>query len=117
MKLLITGVCGFVGSQLALWFREHKPEIAISGIDNLSRPGSETNRLKLKSAGVLVRHADTRSWADVENLSAIDWIIDAAANPRFSPALTRRQVRANWWNTISMARSIFLSCAGVSVAA
>ncbi|MEY2545928.1 MAG: hypothetical protein QOG48_1045, partial [Verrucomicrobiota bacterium] len=29
MRLLITGICGFVGSSLAKWFREHDSSIDI----------------------------------------------------------------------------------------
>ena len=43
MKLLITGVCGFVGSALAHSFIEGFQGVEIWGIDNLVRKGSETN--------------------------------------------------------------------------
>lgn len=48
MELLITGICGFTGSTLARTLREHFPDWTISGIDNLSRPGSELNRGELE---------------------------------------------------------------------
>jgi nucleoside-diphosphate-sugar epimerase len=47
MKLLITGACGFTGSTLARAFQELDPTIEICGVDNLGRPGSEQNRLRL----------------------------------------------------------------------
>src|SRR5205814_4769228 len=81
MKLLVTGICGFVGSSLATWFREHQPSFKISGIDNFVRPGSETNRSILRSRGISVQHGDVRNASDFENLPAVDWVIDAAANP------------------------------------
>src|SRR5260370_39579604 len=81
MKLFITGICGFVGSSLASWFHEHRPSFKISGIDNFVRPGSETNRLNLRSRGISVQHGDVRNASDLENLPAVDWVIDAAANP------------------------------------
>jgi CDP-paratose 2-epimerase len=81
MKLLITGVCGFVGSRLASWFRQHDSALEIIGIDNFVRPGSETNRPALKALGVIVRHGDVRNASDLENLPKVDWVIDAAANP------------------------------------
>jgi CDP-paratose 2-epimerase len=107
MKLLITGVCGFVGSQLAFWFRQNKPDIAILGIDNFSRPGSETNRLKLKSIGISVRRADTRSASDFESLPAVDWIIDAAANPSVlagtdGQTSSRQLVEHNLYGTVNL---------------
>lgn len=81
MRLLITGVCGFVGSGLATWFRQHKPSFELVGIDNFIRPGSETNRMTLKFLGVAVHHGDVRNASDFENLPKVDWVIDAAANP------------------------------------
>jgi CDP-paratose 2-epimerase len=81
MKLFVTGICGFVGSSLATWFQEHRPSFKISGIDNFVRPGSETNRSILRSRGISVQHGDVRNASDFENLPAVDWVIDAAANP------------------------------------
>jgi CDP-paratose 2-epimerase len=81
MKLLITGICGFAGSVIASTFRAGKEGVSIWGLDNLMRPGSETNRLKLKRAGIQVIHGDIRQPSDFETLPAVDWVIDAAANP------------------------------------
>src|SRR5207237_5527338 len=81
MKLFVTGICGFVGSSLATWFRERRPSFKINGIDNFVRPGSETNRSILRSRGITVQHGDVRNASDFENLPAVDWVIDAAANP------------------------------------
>jgi len=81
MKLFITGICGFVGSSLATWFREHRSSFKISGIENFARPGSEINRSILRSRGITVQHGDVRNASDFENLPAVDWVIDAAANP------------------------------------
>ena len=79
MRILISGVCGFVGSTLAREFaaRGH----AVSGFDNFIRPGSETNRAALRKAGVKLFHADLRAPSDLETIPAADWVIDAAANP------------------------------------
>jgi CDP-paratose 2-epimerase len=81
MRILITGVCGFVGSTLALGFLQGWPGWQIVGIDNLIRPGSETNRRRLKQQGVQVIHGDIRNPSDLELLPECDWIVDAAANP------------------------------------
>ena len=51
MKLLITGICGFVGSSLAEGLLERREGISIFGIDNLMRPGSELNRARLRAVG------------------------------------------------------------------
>ncbi len=81
MRILITGICGFVGSTLALALRENSENTKVFGFDNFVRPGSEANRLRLRRAGIEVQHADLRSASDLESLPAADWVIDAAAHP------------------------------------
>jgi len=81
MKLLITGICGFVGSSLAAGLLERHAQISIVGVDNLMRPGSELNRARLRQLGVTFLHGDIRLASDFESLPAVDWVIDAAANP------------------------------------
>jgi CDP-paratose 2-epimerase len=82
MKILIAGICGFVGSTLALALRDLRGDANISGIDNFCRSGSETNRRRLQDAGIAVAHGDIRCAGDIDALPDCDWVIDAAANPR-----------------------------------
>jgi CDP-paratose 2-epimerase len=81
VRVLITGICGFVGSSLAECLLERREGITIYGIDNLMRAGSESNRLKLRKLGVTFFHGDIRAPSDFESLPEADWVIDAAANP------------------------------------
>jgi len=81
MRILITGACGFVGSSVAESLLERRQGLAIVGLDNLMRPGSETNRARLRQLGIQFIHADIRAASDLENLPAADWVIDAAAAP------------------------------------
>jgi CDP-paratose 2-epimerase len=81
MKILITGICGFVGSTLAKAWRAAEPSLSIYGIDNLIRPGSESNRVDLQKLGITLFHGDIRVASDFEILPAVDWVVDAAANP------------------------------------
>lgn len=81
MKILITGGCGFVGSSLAGRLLERREGLSIFAIDNLARPGSEVNRVRLRRLGVRLTHGDIRAASDFEALPAADWVIDAAANP------------------------------------
>ena len=81
MKVLITGACGFVGSRLAKALIENIPDIKIIGLDNLLRPGSESNRAELARCGVKYVHGDLRMRSDVDALPSCEWVIDAAANP------------------------------------
>jgi len=81
MNIVITGSCGFLGSELALQLRQRFADARIAGVDNFSRLGSETTRPRLKAAGVTVRHGDVRSRSDLDALGDADWVIDSAANP------------------------------------
>lgn len=81
MKILITGICGFVGSSIARWLREHHPSFHICGIDNLIRRGSQMNVERLQGMGVRVVVGDVRHQADIDQMGAVDWVIDAAALP------------------------------------
>jgi CDP-paratose 2-epimerase len=81
MRILLTGVCGFVGATLARAWVERGAGHELIGLDNLVRPGSEVNRLALRRLGVTVVHGDLRCASDFEPLPPIDWVIDAAANP------------------------------------
>ena len=81
MKILISGVCGFVGTTVAKTLLERGSALQIAGFDNFVRPGSESNRSELKRLGVRLFHADMRSASDLEGLPDADWVIDAAANP------------------------------------
>lgn len=81
MKILITGICGFVGSTLASALLETLSDVEIYGIDNLIRPGSEDNRQRLQRSGLKLFHGDIRCASDFEAIPRTDWVIDAAANP------------------------------------
>jgi CDP-paratose 2-epimerase len=107
MRILITGICGFVGSTLAHTWVESGVGHALHGIDNLIRPGSETNRLALRGLGVTVLHRDIRLASDFESLPEVDWVIDAAANPSVLAGVdgrtsSRQLVEHNLFGTVNM---------------
>lgn len=79
MRILITGICGFVGSTLARELRAAGHDV--TGFDSFIRPGSETNREPLEKLGIRVITADLRDSAAMAALPAADFVIDAAANP------------------------------------
>jgi CDP-paratose 2-epimerase len=84
MKLLVTGICGFVGSTLARALQEQwqgVEPLTLLGVDNFSRPGSEQNRRTLQHRGIRLFHGDLRLWSDLDPLPPFDWAVDAAANP------------------------------------
>ncbi|HLP09566.1 MAG TPA: NAD-dependent epimerase/dehydratase family protein [Opitutaceae bacterium] len=107
MKLLITGICGFVGSTLANTLLDSVPGLQLVGLDNFIRPGAETNRAALKARGVKLFHGDIRSASDLEALPAVDWVIDAAANPSVLAGIdgktsSRQLVEHNLLGTVNM---------------
>jgi CDP-paratose 2-epimerase len=79
LRILITGVCGFVGRWLADCLIAHFENLRIVGVDNLSRAGSEGNRNAVMELGVDFRHCDLRSPSDLDCLPEVDWVIDSAA--------------------------------------
>lgn len=79
--ILITGGCGFVGSNLAIRLKEESPDCRVIALDNLRRRGSEVNLLRLKNAGVEFIHGDIRNKEDLDSIGEITTLIEAAAEP------------------------------------
>jgi CDP-paratose 2-epimerase len=107
MRIFISGICGFVGSQLACGWKRAGADHRICGCDNFLRPGSEENRRRLKAVGIDVVHADIRNASDFESLPAVDWVIDAAANPSVLAGIdgkssSRQVVEHNLFGTVNL---------------
>lgn len=81
MKILITGGCGFVGSNLAVLFKQYYTYSEVYCLDNLSRRGSEVNLQKVLAVGGQFVHGDVRVKTDFDRIPAVDVVIDAAADP------------------------------------
>ncbi|MCC6509360.1 MAG: NAD-dependent epimerase/dehydratase family protein, partial [Pirellulaceae bacterium] len=107
MRILITGICGFVGSTLATCLREQDANLQIIGLDNFSRSGSWRNRESLQQMGIDVQHGDIRQASDIDALPAVDFVIDAAANASVlagvgSGASSRQLIENNLLGTVNL---------------
>ncbi|MDD5108721.1 MAG: GDP-mannose 4,6-dehydratase [Candidatus Omnitrophica bacterium] len=79
--LLITGGAGFIGSNLAVDFKQKYPKLKVYALDNLKRRGSEQNISRLKENGVNFIHADIRNPEDLVLDFNFDLMIECSAEP------------------------------------
>ena len=79
MKILITGGCGFVGSNLAIYLKEHKIDAKVSSLDNLTRKGSLLNLNRLKKKNIKNFKINIIDNKAIESLPRYDLIIDCCA--------------------------------------
>jgi len=79
MKILITGGCGFVGSNLAIYFKDNHIGTQINSLDNLSRKGTLLNFNRLKKKKIKNFKIDISNNKAVQNLPRYDLIIDCCA--------------------------------------
>jgi CDP-paratose 2-epimerase len=107
MKILLSGMCGFVGSNVAHGLLDHDSALELIGLDNLGRAGSHLNIEPLRKRGVKLIHADLRSPSDLESIATVDWIIDAAANPSVLAGIdgttsSRQLIEHNLYGTVNL---------------
>ena len=79
MKILITGGCGFVGSNLAIYFKDMKIASQIHSLDNLSRKGAILNLNRLKNKKIKNFKIDISDNKSFKKLPRYDLIIDCCA--------------------------------------
>lgn len=80
LSILITGGCGFIGSNLAVAFRKRGDRVVV--LDNLSRRGSEILLERVRAAGAEFVRGDIREPQDLEQVAGpIDLLIECSAEP------------------------------------
>jgi len=107
LKILITGSCGFAGINICKSLLLARSKLEITGLDNLSRKGSEHNVSKLQELGVSLLRKDIRNASDIEGLERFDWIIDCSANPSVLAGIngessSRQLIEHNLLGTINL---------------
>ena len=76
-KILITGGCGFVGSNLCIFL--NKKRYKVSSLDNLSRKGSRYNLNLLKKLNIKNYKINIENYHQISKLPKFDIIIDCCA--------------------------------------
>ena len=77
MKILITGGCGFVGTNIALYL--NTKGFNVSSLDNLSKKGSSYNFSLLKKKKIVNYKFDISNYNYIKKLPKFDLIIDCCA--------------------------------------
>lgn len=88
MKILITGGCGFVGSNIALYLKDNLKNVDIYSLDNLKRRGSKINQSRLKKKKIKNFLIDIKNFKKLKNLKKFDLIIDCCAEPAIEKSRT-----------------------------
>ena len=79
MKILITGGCGFVGSNLAIYFKNNRIGNKIDSLDILCRKGSVLNLNRLKKNKIKNFRIDVTNFRALKKLPKYDFIVDCCA--------------------------------------
>ncbi len=80
-NLLVCGGAGFIGSHLAIGFKQKYPGLKVYALDNLSRGGSRLNLPLLKANQVKFIYGDTRKPKDLKLNFNPDLMIECSAEP------------------------------------
>ena len=106
MKILITGGCGFVGSNLCLSLKQKNYKI--TSLDNLSRKGSLYNLSLLKKKKIRNLKIDIQNFKKISKLPKYDLIIDCCAEAavEISKNQIDRVINTNLIGTINILKKV-----------
>ena len=102
MKILVTGGCGFVGTNICLYLNSkgHK----INSLDNLSRKGSKYNLNILKKKQIKNYNIEISNYKKFNSLPKFDLIIDCCAEAavEISKSMIDKVINTNLIGTINI---------------
>lgn len=106
MKVLITGGCGFVGTNISIFLK--KKGYNVTSLDNLSRKGSKYNLSILKTRNIKNYNIDISIYHKIKKLPKFDLIIDccAEASVEVSKKEIDRVINTNLIGTINILKKI-----------
>jgi CDP-paratose 2-epimerase len=106
MKILITGGCGFVGSNLSIFLKKKKYKI--TSLDNLSRKGSRYNLELLKKKKIKNLKIDIQNYKKISKLPKYDLIIDCCAEAAVEVSKNQidRVINTNLIGTINILKKV-----------
>jgi len=76
---LITGGCGFIGSNIAIFLKNNINNLTIHSLDNLSRNSSKINLNRLKKQKIKNFNLNISNKSKINSLAKYDFIIDCCA--------------------------------------
>ncbi len=89
MKILITGGCGFVGSNLSIFLKRYLNNSKIFTIDNFIRPGSKIRYKRNKLYNIKNFKVDISNYKSVMMLPKFDLIIDCCAEAAVADSIKK----------------------------
>ena len=106
MKILVTGGCGFVGTNICLYLKKKK--LNVYSLDNLYRNGSKLNQTFLKIKKIINFKVDIADGTKIKKLPKFDLIIDccAEASVEISKDDINRVIDTNLLGTINILNKV-----------
>ena len=108
MKILVTGGCGFVGSNIAITLKNKLKNAKVFSLDNLSRKGARYNLNLLKKNKILNYKIDITNFKKISQLKKFDLVIDCCAEPSVEASRTAidRVISTNFLGTLNILKKI-----------
>ncbi len=106
MKILITGGCGFVGANLAIYLKKKK--FNVFSLDNIVRPGSQYNLNLLKKNKIKNYKIDIINYDKIIKLPKFDLVIDCCAEAAVEVSKTQidKVINTNLIGTFNILKKI-----------